>query len=89
MRLVGATNSYIRIPLVLEGIFIGIIGAILPCVGTVFGYQYFYEQMNGQLISGILKLVDVFPFTLYVSAILLAVGVFVGLIDLGGQLRVH
>ncbi|NLL26528.1 MAG: ABC transporter permease [Erysipelotrichia bacterium] len=80
MRLVGATNSYIRIPLVLEGIFIGIIGAILPCVGTVFGYQYFYEQMNGQLISGILKLVDVFPFTLYVSAILLAVGVFVGLI---------
>ncbi len=78
MRLVGATNSYIRIPLVLEGIFIGIIGAILPITLTIFGYKYFYEKMNGQLISGILKLVDVYPFTLYVSAGLLAAGIFVG-----------
>ncbi len=80
MRLVGATNSYIRFPLVLEGVFIGIIGAILPSVLTIVGYKYFYEKMNGQLISGILKLVDIFPFTLYVSAVLLSIGVFVGLV---------
>ena len=78
MRLEGATNSYIRVPLVLEGIFIGIIGAIAPIVLTVLGYKYFYEKMNGQLISGILKLVDIYPFTLHVSAGLLAAGVFVG-----------
>lgn len=78
MRLVGATNSYIRVPLVLEGIFIGIMGSIIPCLLTIFGYRFLYEKMNGQLVSGILKLIDVFPFTLYVSGIVLAVGVLVG-----------
>ncbi len=78
MRLVGATNSYIRVPLVLEGIFIGILGSIIPVCLTIFGYKYLYETMDGQLVSGILKLIDVFPFTLYVSAIIVAMGVIVG-----------
>jgi|BioPla2DNA2_1021312.scaffolds.fasta_scaffold03898_6 cell division transport system permease protein len=78
MRLVGATNSYIRVPLVLEGIFIGILGSIFPCLLTIFGYKYIYEVMNGQLVSGILKLIDVFPFTLYVSGFVMIVGIFVG-----------
>ena len=80
MRLVGATNGYIRAPLVLEGIFIGILGAIIPILLTIFGYQYIYTTMDGQLVSGILKLLPVFPFTLYVSGFILAMGVLVGLV---------
>lgn len=80
MRLVGATNGYIRAPLVLEGIFIGILGAIIPILLTIFGYQYIYTTMDGQLVSGILKLLPVFPFTLYVSGFILAMGVLVGLL---------
>lgn len=80
MRLVGATNSYIRAPLVLEGIFIGIIGAIIPILLTIFGYQYIYKSMDGQLVSGILKLLPVFPFTAYVSCFVLAMGILVGLL---------
>ncbi|MGI6607808.1 MAG: permease-like cell division protein FtsX [Erysipelotrichaceae bacterium] len=78
MRLVGATNSYIRVPLVLEGIFIGFFGSIFPCLVTVFGYNYVYEMMDGHLVSGILRLKDVFPFTLYVCGLVMLVGIFVG-----------
>ncbi len=80
MRLVGATNSYIRTPLVLEGIFIGILGSIGPIALTYFGYRYVYDSMGGQLVSGILKLIPVMPFALYVSGFVLGVGVIVGLI---------
>ncbi|MDD6639970.1 MAG: permease-like cell division protein FtsX [Erysipelotrichaceae bacterium] len=80
MRLVGATNSYIRSPLVLEGMFIGILGSIIPILLTIFGYNYIYTSLNGQLVSGILKLIDVFPFTLWVSLLVLVAGVTVGVI---------
>ena len=39
MRLVGATNWYIRWPFLIEGVFIGVIGALLACVLLYFGYQ--------------------------------------------------
>ena len=80
MRLVGATNSYIRSPLVLEGMFIGVLGSIIPILLTIFGYNYIYTSLNGQLGSGILKLIDVFPFTLWVSLLVLVAGVTVGVI---------
>ena len=80
MRLVGATNSYIRSPLVLEGMFIGVLGSIIPILLTIFGYNYIYTSLNGQLVSGILKLIDVFPFTLWVSLLVLLAGVTVGVI---------
>ena len=80
MRLVGATNSYIRSPLVLEGMFIGVLGSINPILLTILGYNYIYTSLNGQLVSGILKLIDVFPFTLWVSLLVLVAGVTVGVI---------
>ena len=80
MRLVGATNSYIRSPLVLEGMFIGVLGSIIPILLTIFGYNYIYTSLNGQLVSGILKLIDVFPFPLWVSLLVLVAGVTVGVI---------
>lgn len=80
MRLVGATNGYIRTPLVLEGMFIGVLGSIIPILITIFGYRYVYLSMGGQLVSGILKLIQVFPFTLKISASILILGISVGLV---------
>lgn len=39
MKLVGATDWYIRRPFMLEGIFLGVLGAILSMVITGYGYQ--------------------------------------------------
>ncbi|MFS1663751.1 permease-like cell division protein FtsX [Streptococcus sp. zg-JUN1979] len=45
MRLVGATNAYIRGPFFFEGIWIGILGAILPALALYFGYHFVYKDV--------------------------------------------
>lgn len=79
MRHVGATNGYIRTPFVIEGIVIGLIGAIIPILFTVIAYDFLYTAMDGKLITGMLTLLPVFPFTLYVSGMLVGMSVLVGL----------
>lgn len=39
MKYVGATNFYVRIPFFLEGLIIGIMGAVLATVALYFGYN--------------------------------------------------
>lgn len=80
MRNVGATNWYIKIPFMLEGVFIGILGAILPCVFTFFVYNYLYNAMNGQIITGVFRLQPVYPFTLQVCLLITCFGIIVGLL---------
>lgn len=43
MRLVGAKNSYIRGPFLLEGAWVGLIGALLPMALIYFGYNIAYR----------------------------------------------
>src|SRR5699024_6668209 len=38
MRMVGASNWYIRIPFMLEGVMIGLIGSIVPILILYYGY---------------------------------------------------
>ena len=79
MRHVGATNGYIRTPFVLEGMAIGLLGSIIPVLFTIIGYVFLYEAMGGKIITGMLTLLPVFPFSLYVSAMLVAASLVVGL----------
>lgn len=80
MRQVGASNSYIRQPFVIEGIFLGIIGAIIPVLISTFGYKALYDRMDGQLMTGMLPLQPVNPFSYEVSAFLLVVAVIIGFV---------
>ena len=80
MRQVGASNSYIRQPFVIEGIFIGLMGSVVPVLITIFGYKYIYEAFEGKLVSGLLTMQPVYPFAFYVSGFLVVVGIVVGLI---------
>ncbi len=57
MKYVGATNGYIRGPFIMEGVFLGIIGAMISIGIVYFGYEYFYNSMND-------KLYDLFTFYL-------------------------
>lgn len=40
MRLVGATDAYVRLPFVLEGVFYGLLGAILSSIALIVSYQF-------------------------------------------------
>ena len=79
MRNVGAKNSYIRAPFLVEGIIIGVIGSILPIAAIIGGYYYIFQRTGGN-VFGVLTLLAPMPFVLFVSACLLIIGVFVGFI---------
>lgn len=79
MRQVGASNRFIKIPFLMEGCVLGILGSIIPILIAVFGYNYLYGTMNGVFLSPMFKLQPAMPFLLYESLILLAVGILVGL----------
>lgn len=82
MRLVGASNLNIKIPFIFEGLFLGILGSIIPIAITVYGYFALYSNFNG--FSSFIKLVTPEPFVYCVSAILLGIGILVGMF---GSLR--
>ena len=79
IRLVGASNINIIIPFIFEGLFLGIIGSILPIIVTILGYNALYTKFNGQVISPFIQLVVPLPFTYLVSLILLVIGILVGM----------
>lgn len=79
MRLVGASNINIKIPFIFEGLFLGIIGSILPIAITIIGYNTLYTKFNGQVISPLIQLVEPLPFTYFVSLVLLTIGILVGM----------
>lgn len=79
MRNVGAKNGYIRAPFLVEGIIIGVIGSIVPIGLIIYGYYRLYN-LTGGVLAGVLSLIPVFPYILYLSLALLLIGVVVGFI---------
>ncbi|MEG0525885.1 MAG: permease-like cell division protein FtsX [Longicatena sp.] len=80
MRNVGATNGYIKVPFMIEGMLIGFIGSILPCIFTYFGYSYLFKAVSGQLMIGMFTMQPVYPFALQICGIITIAGMLVGLI---------
>lgn len=80
MRLVGASNSAIKMPFVIEGLFLGIIGAILPIGLTIYGYIALYDFFDGKMFgSPLAKLITPSPFVYQSSLLLLLIGILVGM----------
>ena len=46
MRLVGASNISIKIPFIIEGLFIGVLGSIIPIVIMIYGYITLYSRRD-------------------------------------------
>lgn len=46
MKYIGATDGFVRLPFIVEGIFIGCLGAILPTVIIYLGYDGLINALN-------------------------------------------
>ena len=86
-RLVGASNFSIKQPFVIEGLFIGVLGSIIPVLVTIYGYSVLYEKTGGILFSKFIQLVEPFPFTFEVSLVLVLIGIVVGMIGSSKAVR--
>ena len=80
MRLVGASNISIKVPFIIEGLFLGGIGAIIPIIVTIYGYTALYDYFGGTLFSSNLaQIITPVPFVYIISVILLIIGMLVGM----------
>jgi cell division transport system permease protein len=79
MKLVGATNWFIRWPFFLEGLFLGVSGSIIPIIILIIIYKRFVEWANPYVQGSFIELLPLNPFLFQVSAILIFLGAFIGI----------
>ena len=77
MRLVGATNWFIRWPFLVEGLMIGVLGALLPIAALAAGYHYLANDVVGVMIF---HFAPFDPLMYTVGGILLLIGGLIGMI---------
>lgn len=79
MRLVGASIGHITFPFVIEGLIIGIIGAIIPILFTMIGYRIMYNASGGIFAINLFQLAEPAP-------LIYEVGFLMGMISVGVSL---
>ena len=90
MKYVGATNSYIRVPYLLEGAFTGIIGSLAAWVVVVILYNRIYDLAMGDTpVSSALALLPLENLTWIILLVLFLTGTLVGAVGSGISVRKH
>ncbi|MEG1463151.1 MAG: ABC transporter permease, partial [Anaerorhabdus sp.] len=65
---------------ILEGMWMGILGSIIPIGVVTVLYSTFHTSFAPRLEDEVIQLLEVMPFILQVDAILLAMGVVIGVV---------
>ncbi|GIN70794.1 cell division protein FtsX [Bacillus sp. J14TS2] len=79
MKLVGATNWFIRWPFIFEGIWLGILGSVIPIGIVATAYNYGYDFLSQRIPDDyFMSPLEYTPFVYQVSLLLLLIGVIIG-----------
>ena len=78
MKLVGATNGFIRWPFFLEGLWLGVLGSIMPIGIILTSYYYLIDLVQPRIQGTFIQLLPFYPFAFQVIGILIAIGAFIG-----------
>ncbi|ADH98599.1 permease-like cell division protein FtsX [Salisediminibacterium selenitireducens] len=78
MKLVGATNAFIRWPFFVEGLLLGIFGSLLPIIVLSYGYDQFYTAIGQNTGLEFFNFLPTNPLALQTSLLLLGIGATVG-----------
>ncbi|GAK41231.1 cell division protein [Paenibacillus sp. TCA20] len=87
MKLVGATNSFIRWPFFVEGALIGFIGSIITIAILFIGYNQLLNSIQQDIIIQMLDLVPLSSIWTWFGGALLLMGMLVGI--LGSTLSIR
>lgn len=81
MRLVGTSNTVIKLPFLIEGFLIGLFGSIIPILITIFGYTFAYNELTISSPSNFMSLIKlsapgtiIYRISLYLALIGTVVG---------------
>ncbi|WP_226037153.1 permease-like cell division protein FtsX [Aquibacillus saliphilus] len=78
MKLVGATNGFIRWPFFVEGLLLGVLGSVIPIAVIVTGYHYATNNISALTQFAFVELLPFNPFAWQLSLIILAIGAIIG-----------
>ncbi len=79
MKLVGATNSFIRWPFFIEGALLGIIGSVIPVGILLYGYWQMMRSIQLDLNLLLIKLLPFDDIAWKTSVLLIGIGVMIGI----------
>ncbi|WP_217588543.1 permease-like cell division protein FtsX [Lentibacillus saliphilus] len=79
MKLVGATNNFIRWPFFIEGMFLGILGAIIPIMSVLGIYYYIDANVVDRITYEFFDILPFNPFAWQLSLLVLAIGALIGI----------
>lgn len=79
MKLVGATNGFIRWPFFVEGLLLGVLGSAIPIAGILSGYYYLETNIKDKITFSFVDLLPFNPFAWQLSIIILLLGTFIGI----------
>ncbi len=78
MKLVGATNNFIRWPFFVEGMFLGVLGSVIPIAVILIGYYFLTQNMAILQQFNFVTILDFYPFALQISLIIVGIGASIG-----------
>lgn len=78
MKLVGATNGFIRWPFFVEGMLLGILGSLIPITLILVGYHYIDTNIRQKIPFDFIDLLPFNPFAWELSLIILLIGTVIG-----------
>ncbi|GAB4072930.1 permease-like cell division protein FtsX [Barrientosiimonas marina] len=87
MKLVGATNGFIRWPFFIEGALHGLLGSIIPIAVVLTGYSYLENTISDQITYSFVDILPFDPFAWQLSIIILLIGMVIGVWGSGMSIR--
>lgn len=78
MGLVGATERFVRLPFIMEGTFIGFLGALGAWLLCLFGYPVVYARLGGELFAPAFALMHPAAMTAWMALLLFGAGMGLG-----------
>jgi cell division transport system permease protein len=89
MKFVGATDWFIRWPFILEGVFLGLLGALTAYLILFFGYSFFYMQTSAWMYQNFLSVAMATPEQVGMELLkmLFALGAGIGAVGSGISVR--
>lgn len=78
MKLVGATNGFVRWPFFVEGLLLGTLGSAIPIAILLSSYNSLIEWIAPRVQGSFITLLPYNPFVFQVSLILIAIGAVIG-----------